>query len=758
MKKLNIFIVLLLAATQTVTAQKVSGSVFDDNHKPLAYVTTRLLKTDSTFVQGTLTDSLGIFSMNAGQKGKYLLSLSSIGYKPKVVSLDAQHNVQLPAIILETDNVRLQEITVKASSFVRKNDRILIYPDSRQTRHSSTGYDLLYRLMIPEIEVDRLGGKVSTLGGNATLYIDGRKAEAREIMNLNPKDIENIEYFDVPSGKYMNDVASINFITQKRKSGGYVTLDGKQTIGYLDGDYNVSAKIARNNTSYTLFAGHAMTRYDGMEDHAYEHFLFADHETYRQTRTLDSRVKSNSQYAQLNIANQNEKRSLMGKFSLVRNAAPDNYSHSEVIYGDAEKIQESVRNTNQRGTKPGIELFGHFNINDRQFLETTLRGSYSDNSYSYLFRENSYSTQTDSKEDLYEFSALVNYGIRFKHHNSFTVQAYHFQTTTSVDYRGSNPSWQHFWDGESMFFLEYTQKFGSLFSLRFAPGMDYEQYHLHGDKKRDQLSPRLHFNLVCTPSKNQQIRIGCPIGNGYLNINELNAVEQQIDSLQIRRGNPHQKIAFQTTPMISYNGQFGRFNLGADVRYNVMNHIQTEDIYVENGKLIRSYSSEGKPRMFSAQMSAAWKVTDNLRLKLAGTWIYTKLLSTPDELKHLTANMQMDYYWKDFSCGIYIKTKTKSLDFNRMYFTESANYGGYVSWSHKKLHLEGGVKNPFSNSRNELSEMNRNVYNYYNYETGKLYRPSGFVKIAYNFDFGKKTSREDSDVDTSINSSILKAN
>lgn len=34
---------------------------------------------------------------------------------------------------------------------------------------------------------------------------------------------------------------------------------------------------------------------------------------------------------------------------------------------------------------------------------------------------------------------------------------------------------------------------------------------------------------------------------------------------------------------------------------------------------------------------------------------------------------------------------------------------------------------------------------------------SGYVKIAYTFDFGRKTSRSQDKVDTSINSAILKA-
>ena len=54
-------------------------------------------------------------------------------------------------------------------------------------------------------------------------------------------DIDKVEYYDVPSGKYMNDVAAVNFITKKYKTGGYVSVNAEQRIGYLNGDYNVVA-------------------------------------------------------------------------------------------------------------------------------------------------------------------------------------------------------------------------------------------------------------------------------------------------------------------------------------------------------------------------------------------------------------------------------------------------------------------------------------------------------------------------------------
>ena len=116
--------------------------------------------------------------------------------------------------------------------------------------------------MIPDIEVNRKKGEVSNGLGTVTLYINGEKADYRDVQSLRPRDIEKVEYFDVPTGRYSSDIAAINYITKQYRSGGYVSLDGQQTIGYLNGDYNVSAKVSHGNTSYTLWGGYAMKKYE----------------------------------------------------------------------------------------------------------------------------------------------------------------------------------------------------------------------------------------------------------------------------------------------------------------------------------------------------------------------------------------------------------------------------------------------------------------------------------------------------------------
>ena len=89
---------------------------------------------------------------------------------------------------------------------------------------------------------------------------------------------------------------------------------------------------------------------------------------------------------------------------------------------------------------------------------------------------------------------------------------------------------------------------------------------------------------------------------------------------------------------------------------------------------------------------------------------------------------------------------------------EPFQYGGYVSWTHHNWHIEGGFRNLFVRHSKKESVMDRGVYRYENVAISKLDQQTGYIKVAYTFDFGKKISRDNSNIDKVINSAILKTN
>lgn len=750
---------LALLPYATLSAQQLAGRVQDSRHQPLSYATVRLLAPDSTFVQGISTDSTGTFSLRATHPGRYLLHVSSVGYLASFVPVDLQHDTHLSPITLQPNSVALKEVTVEASSYVRDEDKLLIYPDKQQVKHSFTGYDLLYRLMIPGVDVDRMGGKVTSMGKEASLYIDGQPAGFREVQSLRPRDIEKVEYHDLPSGKYADDFVAINFITKKYTSGGYVSLDGKQTIGYLNGDYNGVVKLNRGNTDYTLFVGHQMNRYDGETEDMNENFHFPDQKVVRHTATLENRVKNNSQYAQFNVKHNGEKRSLSAKLSLVRNDTPDNYIHNLLEYSDGSgDKQESYKYTDQSGLKPSAELYGYFNLSEKQYIEAKMTGEYTRNKYDYRYEEGGFSSLSDTDEDMYDVLTRLTYGITLNQHHSFMIRGLYHHAISSTNYEGTNTSWQHLWSRESVLYMEYKYKLNKQLSLKFSPGFSYLQYRLHGEPKTHAFSPRFQTRLRYSPAPNHQFALDGSIGNSTPNISRINTAEQVVDSIQVKRGNPKQNVAHGYQFTFSYSVQLKNVNVNLSAYYEGYKDLFLPYYFIEGDKMVQTTQSDADVTALGSDLNIGWKVSDNLRLKAGGKWAYVNIPNSMQRLNTLNGRLQADYYWKDFAFSAYAQSRIELYQADLIYSTLPFQYGMFATWSNGSWYIEAGTENPFTKRRNFKYNLVTDVYDYNRTATCRINQQTGYVKVAYTFDFGRKTSREDRDVNTNINSAILKAN
>lgn len=737
----------------------VSGQILNEKKEKIDCATIRLLKNDSSFVQGVITDSLGFFTIDKVQNGAYILFVSSIGYRPAKVTVEMQNKPQqLSPIVLTSDNVMLGEVVVKANSFIRKKDHVLIIPDKKQTKHAGTGYDLLYNLMIPSVNVDRFGGKVTTFGGDVTLYIDGRKADYREVQSLRPKDIETVEYFDVPTGKYADDVASINYVTKKYKTGGYIALDGKQTIGYLNGDYNLVSKVSHGNTNYTLFGGYQMSKYDGTKNDNHESYIFPDYEVMRDYQTLDAKVKKNSQYAQLNVVNNKEQRLLLCTVSLVRNSAPDNYNVDMLKYSRPYDVtQQSDSRTSSSGLMPAFELYGNFNLTKKQLLETRIQGSYAKNKYTRDYLEGDFSTRTHTTEDIYSVRTSIKYGIQFEHKNSLTAHLRNIYKVSSSQYIEDTTSRQHLWTSETILSMQYSQRFGKRISVQLTPGISSLQYRLRGNELISEVSPRLKFGLTYRPDDNQQLQTNVVVGNSNPSISMLNNVDQSVDLLTVKRGNPNLQITRFVGTTLMYGLQFGTFNVQAAGNYRHYNHLPTDDYFIEDDKLIHSFRSDNKAHELAAMLSATWKATDNLRFRMEGNWLRIAIYGgASDALNSWSGLAQVNYYWKDFACSLYGKTPSRIMEINLVHLYEPANYGISLSWNHANWRIEAGTENPFTKRNYREQSLHTDVYRFNNTTTNRTYQQTGYLKIAYVVNFGRKTSRDSNNINTHVESAILK--
>lgn len=620
MKRIISILIVTFFFLSTYSQNTLQGRIEDLRKQGIPYTTIKLLQVnDSSFVKGLVSDSLGYFQTTMPQEGKYILIANSLGYDSNVKIVET--NNSSPIIVTLTSNsIALKDVVVRGSSITRKDTHLQIIPDKQIYKHTNNGYDLLYDLMIPNLQIDRQKGAVTTIGGTVTLYIDGRKVEYREVKGLKSKDILKVEYYDVPTGKYAGDYASINIITRPMTTGGYISVDGTQQLAYQEGDYNLAAKVAHGSTSFTIFGGYNRLHYDADKIEREEFFHFDNNEISRSYSSYEGVNKQNQEYVQLNILTKKKKYMLSEKLSLVRKECPIDQTDG-VLFVNKAQTRTGQSSTNiSSSLMPRLSLYGNFDITDKQYVELSLAGTYSRNKYSNMYQDDELNTSTKTTEDYYSANFYGKYGIIFPHKNSLSFHLGSVYMNTMSQYVGTYESWQHQWSSQNYVFVEYVQQFNK-WRLRLKPGASALYYHTKDADAVSHYIPQLQSTIFWQPTKNQQVALDVLYSNSYPTSSSLNTAEQIIDNLRIKRGNENLRPMDFFQGAVNYNVQIGsRINIASVSNFSYQYHQYVEKYFEENGKLINTIDDHNYSRSMVELLSLSWKATDNLRLKIDGVY------------------------------------------------------------------------------------------------------------------------------------------
>ena len=171
MSRLFLFIMVSLFLIAKLQAQCIKGYVFDESHRPIEYANALLLlQSDSSFVEGTITDANGHFSFgNRIDTEGYILKVSYVSYKDKYVEI--HNNSKIDSIILHPDNIELNEVIVRGNKKIvsKNNYGISANIENSYLSHTGNANDVLSHL---PLFVEKEDG-IQILGkGKPVIYID----------------------------------------------------------------------------------------------------------------------------------------------------------------------------------------------------------------------------------------------------------------------------------------------------------------------------------------------------------------------------------------------------------------------------------------------------------------------------------------------------------------------------------------------------------------------------------------------------------
>lgn len=648
----------------------------------------------------------------------------------------------------------LQEVVVLAPNMTRMDNYILINPDNNQRKHSGNAFELLQNSFIPGVVVDFQNGTVDAMGAKATLYMNGQPCETKDLLMLRPKDIEKIEYHDIPAGKYSNDRTAINFVVKQYRYGGYVLAKAQQTIGYNNGIYDIATTLNHGINTFSVFAGANYTNISDNKSTSLESFQFDTPLTRYQNQT--SAYKRNSQYLMLRHQNTGKKSYLVTKLSLVNSDNPRNHTNglSEI---NGENVDYSIESS-QSSLSPKFDLNGEYRFSQAKSINYGLHFAYSRNKYHRNYTENNYNSTIDENEDAYNFSASFIYNTILAK-GAFTAELYHYHNIWNSRYLSDSELRQDLWKGESLAFLSYNRNFSKKLSLTSRVGVDWLQHHLSGTDKFSQITPRVNLNLQ------YQIPRGSLLYSiNYVNSNYgtdiLNDAEIDIDRYISVKGNPNINKSYDFVTYFYYMQQFkDRWTVSAVSQYNYSHNYVTTDYTRDGERIIRSFRNDGNTHFFSEIIGLSYKISSNASISGDIRYSYSSLNGRENiHTDKFTGNISAAYYWNDFSIQPTISFVQRSLDFATMTISEiPVDYSLKLSYTKKNLYLSASIRAPF-NSRSTKTVMESMIYSQSCETLNRSQSQYCNLAITYTFDFGHKTKIINEEINRDNNSSLLKVN
>ena len=428
----------------TVSAITISGRVTDAGDKSgLPGATVKLLKAnrDSSLVKGVSTDEDGYFWLTGVGQGKYIVSVSYLGYnnfnKNVTVAKDSR-NMKLGDLALEAGGILLKDAVVVGvkTEITVKEDTVEYNADSYKTQPNAVVEDLLKRL--PGVEVDS-DGKITANGKEVTkILVDGKEFFADDTKvgtkNLPVNIVDKVQVVDRKSDLARltgvddgEDETVINLSVKKGMNNGWF---GNVSAGYgTDDRYEANFMINRfsDGNQFTLLGGANNTNNMGFTNGAASRFSrFGGNNGINTTQNIGFNFNVGSKNESFR-AGGNVMYSHSDQISRNRNdkqylfTDSTSYSHSRTYSRDeSHNINGRLRIKWEADSFNTIEFRPNFSINFNESTKTDSTRTIDGN-----MRDVNYSQNRDVSEGKsYEFGGQLVYNHKMRSHpgRSFSVQ------------------------------------------------------------------------------------------------------------------------------------------------------------------------------------------------------------------------------------------------------------------------------------------------------------------------------------------------
>lgn len=254
-----LFVLLVLCINiSSIWGQEVIKSlVVDENKLPLEFCNVVAYSKDSTLLQGVVTDSTGLFSIEKSMQMNYLC-FTCIGYESQKININ-----ELPIKVeMRPLSYTLGEVIIKGNTRRLKlsNHQLQVNVEGTPLAQQSSIDRLLAQL--PGVAVDGNGGATLLGGGNILILLDNKEVLSHdELKSIDPKVITTITFDRNPGPRYRGSVNAVLHIKTKRQKDNFtgqaksklqlnhaVSYLGDILLGYVNDKCNISLQLNQGNS------------------------------------------------------------------------------------------------------------------------------------------------------------------------------------------------------------------------------------------------------------------------------------------------------------------------------------------------------------------------------------------------------------------------------------------------------------------------------------------------------------------------------
>lgn len=738
---------------------RMSGTVKDTTNNVVENATVYVKAKDLEFT--LVSNQQGVFGASFGTEDDSLtIVCSALGYKTQMKKVAATANINVN-LRLPNTGVLLREVTVDGSTRIVKEDNVTYIPSKRQVNGANSGVGLLFNLMIPQLDVNKISGEVKAEGNKAVaFYIDGRKASQSEVDALRPKDIKAVEYHHTPTGIFSADDKVLNYITRKYDYGGYVDMRTNTRFINQSGNYSVQASFDKKAMSYMLMAGANFAKSTDMQIEKTTYYTIP--ETFsKQNSSYTGTSKSNSQYVSLRAKYDKDNTNAVVQGGLSWNNSPASTTNSALKYStDKYASNAATGTTDSRNVSAFFNSYYYRKLSGGSTLNGKIDFTYSHNKYNSMYAENAaVPIISNTKEDYYDLRGSLNFFKSFNKNHGMNLFFWGGYTNTYTLYAGTNPNDQQINSFFLQFLPSYKYNIPNKFVLKIQPGVGIESYNISGKENVVVFTPRPIIYASYTIDNKQSVYINGAVGTNSPQMSVYNNTEQTVSEYEVMRGNPDLDIATLFQGSTGYSLSLKNFNLSAYVNYTGWYDIAKNYYTRYNDKLLHTYVSDGSYHDINFGIGATqYLLNKSLQIKVnAGLnrVIITGLNSARNS--RFNGGISAAYFTGNFTfSGYYYPQSTVLETSSSTFFKNRDYYGVTASWGYKGLYAELGCQNIFGGRKRQDAWLD---YGTYKYDFSSIADNLGgmvYVRLSYSFDFGRKIKRENVDVNTGTNSAIMK--